>query len=71
MLIVDRIENSIAVVEDGDSFFNIPISELPPETREGSVLVRDGDRYVIDAEATSLRSSSIKSRFERLKKKSS
>lgn len=47
--IVDRIENNVAVceVEDGN-FKDIPLSELPSEIEEGTVLVFDDGEYSVD-----------------------
>ncbi len=51
-LIVDRIENGFAVCEKDDlSFINIPLSDLPEETKEGSVLVQNkSGQYILDAD---------------------
>ena len=43
MIIVDRIEEDIAVVYFGDEKVNIPISELPEGIHEGTVLKRTPD----------------------------
>ena len=43
MIIVDRIEEDIAVVYFGDEKVNIPISELPEGIHEGMVLKRTPD----------------------------
>lgn len=45
MLIIDRIEDGIAVIEDGNRRFEILASRLPEGAREGSVLVPDGDGF--------------------------
>lgn len=47
--VVDRIENDFAVVELEDGkFINIPLSELPIEVKEGSVIeFLDNDKYRI------------------------
>lgn len=43
MIIVDRIEEDIAVVYFGDEKVNVPISELPEGIHEGTVLKRTPD----------------------------
>lgn len=53
MLIVDRIENGIAVIEeDGNSHFEIKCGQLPMSIREGDVIKSENGRYVIDYDAT-------------------
>ena len=50
-LIVDRIEEGIAVLEKEDlTHIHINLSELPEGTKEGSVLYFDGTTYVLDFE---------------------
>lgn len=52
MITVDRIENGIAVIEGDDgAFFQLPASQLPHGVREGSVLRRTQDGFVLDPEA--------------------
>ena len=48
MKIVDRIEEGIAVVTDGERKVEIPIIELPEGTHEGSVLKKTQDGFVSD-----------------------
>lgn len=38
MWVIDRIENGIAVVECNDSTFDVPVSALPEDVKEGMVL---------------------------------
>lgn len=50
-MIIDRIEGDIAVVEcDDGSFTEFALSRLPKGAREGSVLVRCGDGFILDTE---------------------
>ncbi len=47
-LIVDRVENNIAVCEVmGDTMIGMPLSILPEGTKEGSVLVHSGGNWVL------------------------
>lgn len=55
MIIVDRIEENYAVAEDSGSMINIRRNLLPPDVREGDVLVRRGLVYVTDKAATAKR----------------
>jgi len=69
ILIVDRIEEGVAVCEgEGGSFTHIPLSALPRGIREGDCLRPEGDGYVIDKEETARRRAALKSLFDRLKK---
>ena len=51
MLIVDRVEEGIAVLEKENlTHIYVNISELPDGTKEGTVLMFDGTTYTIDTE---------------------
>ena len=47
-MIIDRIENGIAVIEDDGHFIEADASKLPCGAKEGSVLIRCGEVYVLD-----------------------
>ena len=64
--IIDRIENGIAVLESQDEMLEVPKSMLPKEAKEGHVLFKDGESYVIDWDLTNKRRSDIKNRLEKL-----
>lgn len=51
-LIIDRIENDIAVCETSGEISEIPVSQLPIGVREGSVLNFQNGIYYIDSEET-------------------
>ncbi len=53
MIIVDRIEGTMAVVYNDDVREDIPISVLPVGVKEGDVLLKKEDGFVVDPEATS------------------
>lgn len=66
-LIVDRIEGTIAVCETASaSIVDVPLSDLPEGTKEGSVLRLENGSYVIDAEEERSRRSRIESKAKRL-----
>ena len=66
-LIVDRIEGTIAVCETASaSMIDVPLSDLPEGTKEGSVLRFANGSYVIDAEEERSRRSRIESKAKRL-----
>ncbi|MGN1418811.1 MAG: DUF3006 domain-containing protein [Acutalibacteraceae bacterium] len=70
-LIVDRIENAIAVCEAEDlRRVEIALSKLPEGTHEGSVLVKKADgTYILDKEQEEKRKSEMLSLQEKLFKK--
>ncbi len=70
MLIVDRIENGIAVIEkDGNSHFEVKCALLPMSIREGDVIKSENEKYVIDYEATMERRNQVKNFQKRLQEK--
>ncbi len=67
VLIVDRIEGDIAVCEaDADTYLDVPLSTLPAETREGSVLRLAGGAYIIDENEEQERRSRIEQKARKL-----
>ncbi|MCL1848403.1 MAG: DUF3006 domain-containing protein [Clostridiales bacterium] len=71
MIIVDRIENGIAVCEIDGVMRDIPLSGIRGDVREGDVLVESGkgSYLVADKAATEQRKAAITERFERLKRR--
>ena len=71
--IIDRIEDGIAVIEcsDGDeiTMIELPKSALPKGARDGHVLKKHGEEYVIDHEATNERRAQLRERLNRLLKR--
>ncbi len=72
-LIVDRIEEGIAVLEKEDmTRISISAEMLPQGVKEGSILLFDGVNYIIDTEAVSERKKAMlekqKLLFKRTKK---
>lgn len=55
MIVIDRIEEDIAVVYFGDTKVDVPISELPEGIHEGMVLKRTPDGLLPDPEAEAKR----------------
>ena len=66
MIIVDRIEEDIAVVYFGEEKVNIPISEHPEGIHEGTVLKRTPDGLTPDPEAEEARRRQIADKVHRL-----
>ena len=66
--IIDRIESGIAVCNSmatGEDI-EIPVSELPPRSKEGDVLIKTDDGYEYDAELTAQRRVNLTDRMNRL-----
>ena len=73
MMIIDRIENGIAVCEADGVMMDIPLSRISGGAREGDVLrdKGDGSFLTVDPLATEGRRAAINERFARLKAKGS
>ena len=69
MMIIDRIENGIAVCEIDGVMTDIPLSRIAGPVREGDVLISsaDGAYLTADISATAQRRAAIAERFARLK----
>jgi hypothetical protein len=50
--VIDRFEGEYAVLDIEGRIENIKSSEIPGKAREGDVLVKKGDKWIIDREAT-------------------
>ncbi|MCL2476757.1 DUF3006 domain-containing protein [Candidatus Bathycorpusculum sp.] len=72
MIIVDRIENGIAVCEIDGVMSDIPLSKISTGVCEGDVLIdlsNEGTFYTVDTAKTEQRRAEITKRFEHLKAK--
>jgi hypothetical protein len=66
-LIIDRFEGDYAVCETEEaSFFNINKNILPPDAKEGSVIIINDDIITIDYDETKNRQERIKKKLENL-----
>lgn len=53
---IDRIEENIALCEDDDgNVLKLNVDELPQEMREGDIIEKTENGFVIDADETQLR----------------
>jgi len=68
-IIVDRIENGLAVCEVNGALVDIPLANISGAVREGDILNENDSFYTIAKEETEERRVAITSRFERLKSK--
>lgn len=59
MLIIDRIEDGIAVIEDENTRFEIPAEMLGENVREGDVVIPKNGLYIKDENATAKRRDEI------------
>ena len=59
MLIIDRIEDGIAVIEDDDTRFEVPAEMLGEGVKEGDVVVSENGLYIKDENATAGRRDEI------------
>lgn len=67
MYIIERIEENIAVIEDGEKHLELPREMLEETAREGDVIVRDGMIYRTDKLKTSTRRAELAALRERLR----
>lgn len=66
MIIIDRIEEDIAVVYFGDIRRDIPVAQLPDGVHEGSILKETASGYELDLYAEKERRKIISERTKRL-----
>ena len=59
MLIIDRIEDGIAVIEDENTRFEVSAEMLGENVREGDVVVHENGFYIKDENASATRRDEI------------
>lgn len=60
-MIVDRIEGGMAVVEvTKGEFRDVPLAHIEGHVRDGAVLVKRGDMYVVDEDETARRAKAFR-----------
>lgn len=59
MLIIDRIDGNTAVIEDGDTRFEVSRLELAPDVKEGDAVLLENGVYRKDTDATEKRRQEI------------
>jgi 6-phosphogluconate dehydrogenase len=69
MIIVDRIENELAICEIDGTMVNISLTKISNGVREGDVLIDSGNGsfYTVDSTMTKQRKNEMAQLFERLK----
>lgn len=55
MIIIDRIEENMAVCETEEGVRALPLAQLPPHVREGDVLENTPDGWQVDPVGTAAR----------------
>lgn len=67
--VIDRVEGPMAVVEFDDGMRDVPVTRLPLDAREGSVIVqgRPGESFVVDHEETEVRMERARQLMEELR----
>lgn len=66
---VDRIENNIVVLENIDTceIIEIDKNNLPENIHEGSIIVNDNNKYIIDEITEEEKRQSLRNRLDKLK----
>lgn len=68
--IIDRIEENIAILENQTTkkIIDINIKELPPNIKEGNILIYKDNKYYIDTNLEQERRKNILEKFQKLRK---
>lgn len=66
MIVIDRFEGSLAVLETDNGNITLSRELLPDTAREGDILVYSGGRYIVDEAATAERRRITCARLKRL-----
>ncbi len=66
MLIVDRIEDNIVIVENDEQMETLDINLFDYPVKEGDVIVKSDEFYAKDEEATALRRKEILEKMKKL-----
>ncbi len=68
MIIIDRIDDGIAILETDNGMQTIPAEQLPEHARDGDVLQWTENGYEVDVAATEKRRQKIRDRLQNRKK---
>jgi hypothetical protein len=58
---IDRFEGEFAIMETENGYISILKAKIPPQAREGDVLLVQNEEWVIDLEATRMRKEKMNS----------
>ena len=69
--VVDRIEEDIVVLENLDTKekININLKELDFKVREGNILSKEDNKYILDLNTEKQRKEKLRNKFNKLKKR--
>ena len=67
--IVDRIEGDLALCEtENEEMVNLPLKDLSEGTKEGSVLIQEGNSWMLDQDEELARMERIRKKMQHLRK---
>lgn len=66
MLIIERFEDDIVIIENDEEYIRVSRESLPAEASEGDIIVERAGGYEVDAVATKKRREKILSRQRKL-----
>ena len=69
--VVDRIEEDIVVLENLETkeITNIKLKELDFKVREGNILSKEDNKYILDLNTEKQRKEKLRNKFNKLKKR--
>lgn len=68
MIIIDRMEEQLAVLETDSGSIEVARSQLPPDAKEGDVLKQTCNGYLVDVQQTNRRREALLRRTKKLRK---
>lgn len=69
MIIIDRFEGDIAVLETDGGMINVDRRLIPADSAEGDVLRFENGAYVCDINATETRRAAVREKFNKLRRR--
>lgn len=71
MYTVDRIEGNIVILENrnNNKIIEVELNKLPKSIKEGDILTRSNNEYIIEKNKTNSTKNNIRNRFNKLKSK--
>ncbi len=69
MIVIDRFEGDIAVLETDIGMVDVQRNILPENASEGDVIAEVNGAYIIDNEATEARRAAVRAKYSRLRRR--
>ena len=69
MIVIDRFEGDIAVLETDSGMVDVQRNILPENASEGDVIAEVNGAYIIDNEATEARRAAVRAKYSRLRRR--